>query len=65
MIIGTNYFTSLSAAVGYYREMGFTLADVLEKGRAQEIKIGKPTIASHERLVLLDGGRRYGVEDRT
>lgn len=65
MIIGTNHFVSLSAAVGYYREMGFTLADVLQKGKEGEIRIGKPVVAPYERLVTIDNGRRYAVEDKT
>ena len=62
MTIGTAHFVSLSKAVRYYRDYGFTADDVVAKLDAGEFHIGKPTIKEGERLVLLDDGTRYGIQ---
>lgn len=60
MRIGTSYFVSEKAAVSYYC---MTLDAIREKVAAGEIHTtGKPALKAGERLVLLDGGRRYGIE---
>jgi hypothetical protein len=63
-ITGTSHFTSRAAAVAYYVPYHYPIAseavdDMLARG---EIHIGEPTLRPGERLVLLDGGRRFGIE---
>lgn len=65
-VIGTCYFVSVQAAISYYRPYGYPnlVAAIDEKLAAGEIYIGKPTISDDEALVLLDGGKRYGIQTR-
>ncbi len=58
---GTSHFTSLSAAVRYYKDYGYDKADVQRKIREGEIHIGKPTVKVGERLGTTDGGKRYTI----
>lgn len=67
VVIGTAYFVSMTAALDYYRPYGYghngSLFRAVERKIADgEIHIGKPACEPHERLVLLDNGRRYGIE---
>ncbi len=62
-IIGTSYFIDLAAARAYYKDYGVSPADVARKVRAGEIHLGKPPLKPNERIVMLDGGKRYGVAD--
>ena len=62
MRIGTACFVDENAAARYYSDMGFTLEDVRRKAAAGEISFGKPTLKPGERIILLDGGTRYGIE---
>lgn len=66
MITGTSYFVTKNAAIRYYKGYGYadTVKTVERKIREGEIHIGKPPYKPGvERLVLLDGGKRYGIEE--
>ncbi len=63
MIIGTSYFITRTAANEYYAEYGEEPIRVSHKLLAGEIHIGKPPLKANERLVMLDGGKRYGIAD--
>jgi hypothetical protein len=59
---GTAYFRSTRAAVEYYAEYGFSAEDVKRKIAAKEIHVWeKPPTKPGERVILIDGGRRYAV----
>lgn len=60
MRIGTNHFVSRETAVRYYKT---TRRDILEKIRAGEIKIGRPTEKPGQRVLIIDGGLRYAIEE--
>lgn len=66
VIIGTAHFVSVASAVAYYRVYHDGVADTIAyvDTRLAEggIHIGKPVIGPGEALVLLDQGRRYGIE---
>lgn len=59
---GTSYFVSHAAAVSYYAEQHEPASAVDRKIAAGEIHIGKPPLAEGQRLLIIDGGRRYAVE---
>ena len=64
MITGTNHFVSRKAAIRYYQPQEYPIAaqavdDMVSRG---VISIGKPDLKPGERLTLLDGGARYGIE---
>lgn len=65
MLIGTNYFVSLWAAVQYYAAQGESLESAFEsvvaKFNAGEIKTGFPNIKPGESVVTVDEGRRYAI----
>ncbi len=63
-IIGTEHFTSLGAAVRYYKDYGYDRTDVQQKINNGEIQIGKPPYnpQAGERLLTIDGGKRYAIE---
>ncbi len=62
-ITGTSYFPNRWAAESYYSVQEFDpAAAVSSKLSAGEIFIGRPEIKENERLILLDGGLRYGVK---
>lgn len=65
MLIGTNYFVSLWAAVRYYADQGESMESafdtVVAKFNAGEIKIGFPNIKPGESVVTVDEGRRYAI----
>jgi hypothetical protein len=63
MTYGTSYFTSLSAAVRYYKAYGYDKSDVQRKIREGEIHIGKPKLKPGERLGTTDGGKRYTISN--
>lgn len=64
MLIGTDYFVSLASAIEYYAAYGFSVRDVAGKLKSGEIDLGKPpNLKPGESLVLMDKGRRYGIED--
>jgi hypothetical protein len=62
---GTAYFVSRNAAERYYRRQFGGHAKQYVEDRYQDgtIKFGKPNLNPGERLVLLDGATRYGIED--
>lgn len=63
--IGTSHFVSFQTAVRYYRPYGYenTVETVKRKILEGEIHIGKPPLAPGEKLVILDNGTRYGIEE--
>lgn len=70
MRVGTSHFVSFTKACDYYRDYGFedrTPAEleafVRDKMEDAEIYIGKPEVPVGGRLVLIDRGRRYGIEE--
>ena len=73
LIHGTAHFVSVGAALRYYREQGYGGGTIEElkvfvggKLADGEISIGKPTdIPRGARLIRLDGGTRYGIEEGT
>lgn len=61
LVTGTCWFVSRKHAARYYEFAG-GMSAVVTKLRENEIKIGRPALREGERLVLLDGGTRWGVE---
>lgn len=59
--IGTNHFTSFSAACRYYRTYGETNEDVKNKIEEGLITIGAPKLKAGERLELIDNLTRYAI----
>lgn len=60
---GTNHFTSQAKAARYYADYGYTPQEVLGMIQRKEILIGEPTIEPHQRLVTVDRGARYAIEE--
>ena len=62
-VFGTPYFLSRGAAISYYKSQAYTDAaeHVDAKLAAREIYLGYPPDVPREDLVLLDGGRRWGI----
>jgi hypothetical protein len=58
--IGTAHFVSKAAAVRYYREYGFSAADVERKLADGEIGIGMPSTKPDEELFVREG--RYHLQ---
>lgn len=67
MIIGTAHFLSLAHAIRYYRKQGYNrdaaVTAVHYKLETGEIHIGEPEVPDGHKLVLLDDGARYGLDD--
>lgn len=61
-IIGTSCFVSKLAAEVYYSDYGYSKEEVQVKFDTNEISVGQPVLCAGERIVMLDGGKRYGVE---
>lgn len=66
---GTANFVNFTKACDYYRNAGhdnLTLAELERLVRAKiaegEIYLGKPDVPTGCRLVLIDSGTRYGLE---
>ena len=69
-ITGTSYFVNFTKACDYYRDQGndeLTPAElerlVRDKIDEGEIHLGKPDVPVGSKLLLLDNGTRYGIED--
>ncbi len=60
---GTAYFPNLWHAAKYYRDYGLTTADVRRKVSESEIHLGTPRTKPGQRLVLVDGGNRWAIEE--
>lgn len=58
---GTSYFVSLAKAAQYYRDYGYSMADIERKVAAGEIHIGKPPLNRGEKLLIIDDGTRYAI----
>lgn len=70
MVTGTAYFVNFTKACDYYRGQGndeLTPAELERFVRGKldngEIFIGKPDVPVGGRLILLDAGTRYGIEE--
>lgn len=70
LIQGTANFVSFTKACDYYRDQGnewLTPGELEKLVRAMvsdgDISIGKPDVPVNSKLVLLDGGTRYGIEE--
>jgi hypothetical protein len=61
MITGTSHFVSWQSADSYYKEMGYSAADVTQKVAEGEIHIGPPKLKKGETLGTTDNGRRYTI----
>lgn len=65
--IGTSYFVDEAAARKYYRpytSYPMNMYKFVEaKIAAGEIHIGKPPLKSGERLIVIDEGTRYAIEE--
>lgn len=65
MIIGTSYFVSMAKAAQYYRDYegddGYAAAQ--RKVREGSIHIGKPDLKPGQRLLIIDNGTRYAIEE--
>jgi hypothetical protein len=60
---GTSYFPGIWAARRYYAMYGLSKQDVAEKLVASEISIGNPPIKEGQKLVLIDSGMRWAIEE--
>lgn len=60
---GTSNFTSVAAALTYYRSQGndYTRGDVMQKVIDGEISLGAPALKEGERCVI-DADNRYHIE---
>ena len=62
---GTSYFVSISHAAMYYRDYegrdGYRTAQ--RKLAAGEIHVGKPALQTGQRLLTIDSGTRYAIEE--
>ena len=63
MRYGTSYFVSFELAVSYYKAYGFSRQDVGSKRARGEIHIGEPRLRPGQRLVVIDEGTRYAIEE--
>lgn len=63
MTIGTSYFVSFKTAVMYYRPYGDGPRDVQRKLDEELIHLGKPEIKAGQKLLVIDGGTRYAIEE--
>lgn len=68
--IGTSHFVNFTKACDYYRDQGndeLTPAElerlVRDKIEADEINLGKPDVPVGGRLMLIDNGTRYAIEE--
>lgn len=64
MITGTSHFVSYGTADRYYRDYGYTPADVTQKVADGEIHIGKPQLKKGETLITIDNGTRYAIKTK-
>lgn len=68
---GTAHFVSVLKAIRYYYSQGMGRTEreaaslVDQKLLAGEIHIGKPDLPAGAKLILLDDGCRYGIEERS
>ena len=59
-IKGTDYFTSLTAAIQYYAAYDYSAKDVQKKIDSKEIYIGRPFVPAGKKLVVSDS--RYWLD---
>lgn len=70
MRVGTSHFFNFTKACDYYRDQGNdelspAALESLVRGMINEgeISLGQPELKPGQRLVLIDNGTRYAVED--
>lgn len=70
MIVGTSYFVNFTKACDYYRNQGndeLTPAELerLVRGKIDDgdIHLGKPDVPVGAKLLLIDDGTRYAIEE--
>lgn len=70
MHVGTSHFVNFTKACDYYRgqgndELSPSELERLVRGKIDggEISLGQPELKPGQRLVLIDNGTRYAVED--
>ncbi len=68
--VGTSHFVNFTKACDYYKGQGYdelTPAGLEREVRRKladgEIHLGKPEVGVGDRLVLVDGGTRYAIEE--
>jgi hypothetical protein len=62
-IIGTNHFVDRKAANKYYTQYGHTVTDVAVMIECKQIVLGKPKITKGQKLLIVDGGTRYAIQE--
>lgn len=64
---GTSHFVNMDLAIKYYWPYAHTYADVVrlvERKLAEgEIHLGLPEVKAGQRVVVIDEGTRYGIEE--
>lgn len=70
MRIGTCNFVNFTKACDYYKDQGYgdlspaeLEAVVRDKLQCGQIHLGKPDVEVGQRLIVIDDGCRYGLED--
>ena len=70
MRVGTSHFVNFTKACGYYKDQGCDELSPSELERLVrgmidegEISLGQPELKPGQRLVLIDNGTRYAVDD--
>lgn len=67
--IGTAYFVSKASAILYYSDYELTAIDAIDtvnrKLAEGSIHIGKPPARPGDRVVIIDNGTRYAIEEGT
>lgn len=65
--IGTSHFVSMDKAIKYYRSYARMYAEVvrlIERKLAEgEIHLGLPEVKAGQRVVVIDEGTRYAIEE--
>lgn len=65
MTVGTSYFVSRELAIRYYRPYHYedTTRAVGAKLAGGEIHIGKPPLQPGDKLLIIDEGTRYAIQE--
>lgn len=64
---GTSHFVSMDKAIEYYNPYAASYADVVKLVERQlaegEIHLGLPEVKAGQRVVVIDEGTRYAIEE--
>ncbi len=70
LIVGTSHFINLTKACDYYKMAGIEYTTpahleliVKQKIADGEISLGKPDVGVGQRLIVIDAGCRYALEE--